>query len=137
MDSDSDESFEEIKVEEYDCPLPAPPEQETTGQKLKNMLYAFLYPRTNSMYMIEGMTNKFNSLGESDLKSFILGEEFQTKEGAMQKFSKTIWFTYRNNFPGLLNNKEKSDTGWGCMIRVGQMFLAEMLGRFQRHNFKE
>ena len=46
-----------------------------------------------------------------------------------------IWFTYRKNFPILLNNKLSSvdyyvnDTGWGCMIRVCQMMMAETLKR--------
>ena len=55
------------------------------------------------------------------------------------KFLKTyqdiIWFTYRKNFPILLDDKLLSsdyyvnDTGWGCMIRVCQMMMAETLKR--------
>ena len=46
-----------------------------------------------------------------------------------------IWFTYRKNFPILLDNKLSpadyyvNDTGWGCMIRVCQMMMAETLKR--------
>jgi hypothetical protein len=35
---------------------------------------------------------------------------------------KIIWFSYRN-IPGLAKNIN-CDTGWGCLIRVGQMALA-------------
>eukprot|EP01129_Flabellula_baltica_P009740 TRINITY_DN4030_c0_g1_i1.p1 TRINITY_DN4030_c0_g1~~TRINITY_DN4030_c0_g1_i1.p1 ORF type:complete len:344 (-),score=48.94 TRINITY_DN4030_c0_g1_i1:41-1072(-) len=40
---------------------------------------------------------------------------------------RTIWMSYRTGFPKILGekNKIKSDTGWGCMIRAGQMMLAE------------
>lgn len=34
-------------------------------------------------------------------------------------FLNIIWFTYRKNFPPLLGSERTSDTGWGCMIRVG------------------
>lgn len=49
-----------------------------------------------------------------------------------------MWITYRKNFPALLsdlnlkNQKMSdyiSDTGWGCMVRVGQMAFAEGLRR--------
>lgn len=66
-----------------------------------------------------------------------MGEKLPDKASAEAKSKKTIWFTYRNNFPGLLNHNQVSDTGWGCMIRVGQMFLAEMLRRYQSHNYKQ
>lgn len=45
-------------------------------------------------------------------------------------FRNLIWLTYRCGFKELLPNIKSeyiSDTGWGCMIRVGQMLLAEIL----------
>lgn len=39
-----------------------------------------------------------------------------------------VWFSYRN-IP-YLNNEYHSDTGWGCLIRVGQMILATVFKRF-------
>lgn len=51
-----------------------------------------------------------------------------------RSFNSIIWFTYRRNFPILKPQKPNkdyiSDTGWGCMIRAGQMMWAEVLKRF-------
>ena len=50
-----------------------------------------------------------------------------------------VWFTYRCGFAPLLNHENRprgesgpaftSDAGWGCMVRTGQMMLAETLRR--------
>eukprot|EP00825_Cyclidium_porcatum_P046237 TRINITY_DN7218_c0_g1_i3.p1 TRINITY_DN7218_c0_g1~~TRINITY_DN7218_c0_g1_i3.p1 ORF type:complete len:369 (-),score=55.56 TRINITY_DN7218_c0_g1_i3:732-1838(-) len=59
--------------------------------------------------------------------------------------SKTIWFSYKNKFlpliPYYVQNKElvsqfykkayDSDSGWGCMIRAGQMIFGEALQRYR------
>lgn len=42
-----------------------------------------------------------------------------------------MWITYRKDFPELVESKHISDTGWGCMIRVGQMLLASALKKYQ------
>lgn len=53
-------------------------------------------------------------------------------------FQNIIWMTYRKNFPPLLpeffDSDYISDAGWGCMLRVAQMMLAEAL---KRHIFYE
>ncbi|CAD5228168.1 unnamed protein product [Bursaphelenchus okinawaensis] len=37
------------------------------------------------------------------------------------------WFTYRTNFPAIGGDGPTTDKGWGCMLRCGQMLMAEAL----------
>jgi cysteine protease ATG4 len=45
--------------------------------------------------------------------------------------------TYRKNIDPLFNSKYVSDTGWGCMIRVGQMVLAQVLKKLLKDETNE
>ncbi|CAD8205837.1 unnamed protein product [Paramecium octaurelia] len=42
-------------------------------------------------------------------------------------FEGTIWFSYRSKIPQLQYSTLTSDTGWGCMLRVGQMALCQQI----------
>jgi hypothetical protein len=49
-----------------------------------------------------------------------------------------IWFSYRANFDPIVYNKTMytSDSGWGCMIRSGQMILARAIYMLKSNQFK-
>lgn len=45
-------------------------------------------------------------------------------------FHSLIYFSYRKDFPALSSSQLTTDIGWGCMLRTGQMMLANV---FIRH----
>ncbi|XP_028405535.1 cysteine protease ATG4B-like [Dendronephthya gigantea] len=61
---------------------------------------------------------------------WILGKHYDGKYEEIQKAVKAcLWFTYRKGFPAIGGTGPTSDSGWGCMLRSGQMIFAEALIR--------
>lgn len=61
---------------------------------------------------------------------WILGREYKSPHdlGTIRKDIRSrLWFTYRKNFIPIGDTGITSDKGWGCMLRCGQMVLAEAL----------
>jgi len=51
----------------------------------------------------------------------------QDKENFLKYIQSKLWFTYRRGFTPIGGTGPVSDTGWGCMLRCGQMMLAQVL----------
>lgn len=89
-----------------------------------------------------GCSNKFD-LSTSDRPVWLLGEQYELPQDAeklMNDVQSKLWITYRKNFPPIdEGNRYTTDRGFGCMIRCGQMvlanaFLYKNLGREWRWN---
>ncbi|CAG5938236.1 cysteine protease atg4da isoform 1-T2 [Menidia menidia] len=62
----------------------------------------------------------------------VLGHSYQlNSEDEVERFRlafvSRIWLTYRKEFPQLEGSTWTTDCGWGCMLRSGQMLLAQGL----------
>ncbi|CAM4672590.1 unnamed protein product [Leuciscus chuanchicus] len=69
-------------------------------------------------------------LPEADEPVWILGECYNVKTKKSELLSDVrsrLWFTYRKKFSPIGGTGPSSDAGWGCMLRCGQMILAQAL----------
>ncbi|TWW58215.1 cysteine protease ATG4C isoform X1 [Takifugu flavidus] len=102
-----------------------------------NVKYSWaLKPKTsfsrNSPVLLLGKCYHFKA--EEDEGQTEACREASDEEGVMgnvedfrRDFGSRIWLTYREEFPPLPGSSLTSDCGWGCMLRAGQMMLAQAL----------
>ena len=78
---------------------------------------------------------------------YLSGRIYEPRPNNLEEINKAIyedfrhvpWMTYRAAFPELAvehGNGYVTDAGWGCMVRVGQMFAAHALLRFVKPTAK-
>lgn len=66
----------------------------------------------------------------SDEPVYFLGKKYSSLhqlEELRRDFTSRIWMTYRSGFAPIGGTGPSSDRGWGCMLRCGQMVLAQAL----------
>ncbi|XP_073351316.1 cysteine protease atg4da-like [Pagrus major] len=62
----------------------------------------------------------------------MLGQSYELKDqGERERFRRSfvslLWLTYRRGFPQMPGGSLTTDSGWGCVLRTGQMLLAKGL----------
>lgn len=86
----------------------------------------------------EGALGEPEDFPKTDEPVWILGKQYSTHkdlEEIRRDVQSRIWLTYRRGFAQIGDSGYTSDKGWGCMLRCGQMVLAEALLR--RHLGRE
>ncbi len=76
--------------------------------------------------MLPFITRKTIDISSQDYSQASLfgkGYSYGDKKEFHEKFTSIIWMSYRNG-------RNDNDVGWGCMIKVVQMLLAEVFMRY-------
>ncbi|XP_076006295.1 cysteine protease atg4da-like [Genypterus blacodes] len=127
-----DDHMEDWLFVPSDCERPQSPEmiqkdQETEDRsKLKSKLVSAW---NNVKY---GWTLKQKSHFSKNSPVILFGHSYllidQVERGHFRRsFTSLLWMTYRRGFPKLAGCSLTTDGGWGCILRSGQMLLAQGL----------
>lgn len=87
---------------------------------------------TNSTCSTYEVVVDYADFKPSEEPVYILGRKYSTLhelDDLRSDVASKIWLTYRKNFPAIGGTGPVTDAGWGCMLRCGQMVLAQALVR--------
>ena len=97
--------------------------------------------KTNVVYNIYAFRSRPTHLNSTTQRMCILGNTYALTQDNSKDVNKEVdddlkhivWFCYRKNFDAIkldsMSGELRTDSGWGCMIRVGQMMLYIFLNR--------
>ncbi|CAI9725603.1 Hypothetical predicted protein [Octopus vulgaris] len=122
---------------------PSPSNGQSEGENLEKVKSKLMSMWNNVKY---GWTLNRKTSFRYDSPIFLLGEHYHRRhddevdgrgkeigqsnrvnnmELFKMDFASRLWFTYRRDFEPFKGTKFTTDCGWGCMIRSGQMMLAQ------------
>ncbi|XP_052864803.1 cysteine protease ATG4B [Anopheles cruzii] len=77
-----------------------------------------------------GSSSEPDDIPRTNESVWVLGKQYHATddlEAIRQDVQSRLWCTYRRGFVPIGNTQLTTDKGWGCMLRCGQMVLAEAL----------
>ena len=69
----------------------------------------------------------YAGLSDDEARALHVQAVADMKDAFLHDLYSRVWLTYRRGFHNIGNSKHSNDVGWGCMLRSGQMFLAQAL----------
>lgn len=99
---------------------------------LVSRLYALSAIQSHSIKECESTMKLQRSFELGEERARLRGKNSQTLQDFLVDFKSRFWFTYRRDMQRITPSSSTlmtTDAGWGCMLRCGQMMMAETYAR--------
>lgn len=97
---------------------------------MDSVFEAYLGPDSVLAGAVGGAVGELDDIPKRNTDVWLLGKRYnaiQELEPIRRDIQSRLWCTYRHGFVPLGEVQLTSDKGWGCMLRCGQMVLAQAL----------